>query len=662
MPALLKLSAWSNRLFLALFATAALSSVPSWAQGFPPISPEDLKMTSEPKAPGAPAIILFREVDRDDNGRTSHEDNYVRIKILTEEGRSYANVEIEFNRASENVVSVHAATRKADGSVVDFDGKVFEKTIEKAQGLKYLAKTFTLPNVQVGDIIEYRYTYDLSEQFIYNSLWTLSDPLFTRYARFSLKPYKSNYSNMTLRWTWQGVPAGSEPKEGPDHVLRMEAHDIPAFQIEDFMPPPSELRARVNFIYEDEYLDREPAQFWRHVNKKRYDSLESFIDKRKAMEQAVSQIVSPSDPPEVKLRKIYDRVQKIRNTSYEVEKTLQQEKRDKEKPVENVEELWKRGYGDGVQLTWLYLALVRAAGFDACGVWASSRSQYFFIPKTMENRKLNSNLVLVKLNGKDLYFDPGAAFTPFGMLTWPETGTPGLCLNKDGGTWVQTTLPESSESRIQLVSKLRLTDSGNLEGKLQVTYTGLEAMYHRLDVRNADAVARKKFLEDRVKNQIPVTAEVELTNTPDWSNAETPLVAEFDLSVPGWASSAGKRTLIPAALFTAVEKHTFEHSNRVHPIYVDYPYEKSEDETIELPQGWQVSSVPPPEANNGHVVSYALRVDKDGTTLHITRKVAWDFLLLEPKYYPALRGFFQSVRTGDDQQIVLQAAAASAAN
>ena len=73
-------------------------------------------MTSEPKAPGAPAIILFREVDRDDNGRTSHEDNYVRIKILTEEGRTYANVEIEFNRASENVVSVHAATRHAPGA------------------------------------------------------------------------------------------------------------------------------------------------------------------------------------------------------------------------------------------------------------------------------------------------------------------------------------------------------------------------------------------------------------------------------------------------------------------------------------------------------------------------------------------------------------------
>ena len=55
--------------------------------GFQPISPEELKMTSEPKAPGAPAIILYRQVDRDDSGNTAHEDNYYRVKILTEEGR-----------------------------------------------------------------------------------------------------------------------------------------------------------------------------------------------------------------------------------------------------------------------------------------------------------------------------------------------------------------------------------------------------------------------------------------------------------------------------------------------------------------------------------------------------------------------------------------------
>ena len=81
----------------------------------------------------------------------------------------------------------------------------------------------------------------------------------------------------------------------------------------------------------------------------------------------MAQIVSPNDTPDVKLRKIYDRVQQIRNKSYELQKTEQEEKREKEKAAENVEDVWKRGYGNGMQLTWLFLGLVRAAGFQAYG-------------------------------------------------------------------------------------------------------------------------------------------------------------------------------------------------------------------------------------------------------------------------------------------------------
>src|SRR5205807_2181439 len=166
-------------------------------------------------------------------------------------------------------------------------------------------------------------------------------------------------------------------------------------------------------------------------------------------------------------------------------------------------------------------------------------------------------------------------------------------LDKDGGTWIRTTLPASSESRIEHKAKLKLSATGDLEGKLTVTYTGLEAMYHRLDVRHEDEVARKKFLEERVKTQVPTGLEVELTNQPDWSGSETPLMAEFDVKIPGWASSAGKRAMIPAGVFTASEKHIFEHANRVFAIYFEYPYEKVDDITIELPPGWHVSSVPP---------------------------------------------------------------------
>jgi len=648
-------------LIVALVAVAFCPET-AHAQSFQPATAEELKMTSEPLAPGAPAVILYRQVDRDDNGRTSHEDNYVRIKILTEEGRKYADVEIPFFKASEDIVHIKARTIRPDGSSVEFDGKVFEKAIVKGKGVKYLTKTFTLPDVQVGSIIEYFYTIDLSEHYVYESHWILSDELFTKKAAFSLKPFKSNYVPIYLHWTWQGLPPGSEVKQGADGFIRMEATNIPAFQTEDFMPPANEVKSRVDFIYSEDSIEKDTNNFWKKVGKKRNDQLESFIGKRKAMEDAVGQIVSPSDPPETKLRKIYDRVQQVHNTSYELRKTEQEEKRDKEKVAENVEDIWKRGYGTGVQLTWLYLALVRAAGFEAYGAWVSSRREYFFSPKTMQSEKLNANVVLVKLNGKDLYFDPGAAFTPFGLLTWSETGTPGLRLDKDGGSWIMTTLPPSSDSRIERNAKLKLSNVGDLEGTVTITYTGLEAMYRRLDLRNSDEVSRKNFLEDELKEQVPVAIELDLTNKPDWTSSETPLVAEFHLRVPGWVAGAGKRAVMPVGLFTAAEKRLFEHANRVQPIYFEYPFEKLDDVSIELPSGWQVASMPPAKNQDGHIVSYTLKAEDDKGVLHVARKLNVDFLFLETKYYGALRTFFQVVRTGDEEQIVLQPGAATASN
>jgi hypothetical protein len=623
--------------------------------GFQPVSPDELKMTVEPQAPGAPAIILYRQVDRDDNGRTSHEDNYLRIKILKEEGRKYADVEIPFfGNNGNNIVSVRARSIRPDGTITNFDGKVFDKTIAKARGLKYQARTFTLPDVQVGSVIEYYYTKDLAEHYIFDSHWILSDELFTKNAKFSLRPYSSGYANWTITWSWQGLPPGTaEPKEGPDHIVRLEATNIPAFQTEDFMPPENELKSRVDFIYIDEPV-KDVVQFWKNTAKRRNGQLESFIGKRKAMEQAVAQIISPDDAPEVKLRKIYARVQQLRNTSYEVRKTEQEQKRAKEKDPENVEDVWKRGYGDGVQLTWLYLALVRAAGFEAYGVWASDRYNYFFNNRTMDSNKLDANVVQVKLNGKDIYCDPGAAFTPFGLLPWTETGVPGLKLDKDG-SWVQTTLPESSASHIERKAKLKLVpETGGVEGTLTITFTGLEASRRRLEERNEDETERKKYLEEQAQEYIPTASDIELTNKPAWSEVESPLVAEYSLKVSGWAIGAGKRALLPVGLFGASEKRLFDHTARVHPIYFDFPSEKDDDITIELPLGWQATSLPAPQTTDGHVVLYALNVENDKGTLHLTRKLKIDLLVLEAKYYGALRKFFHTVRAGDEQQIVLQ--------
>jgi hypothetical protein len=132
------------------------------------------------------------------------------------------------------------------------------------------------------------------------------------------------------------------------------------------------------------------------------------------------------------------------------------------------------------------------------------------------------------------------------------------------------------------------------------------------------------------------------------------LVGEFDVKIPGWASSAGKRVMIPAALFTTAEKGLFEHANRVHPVYVRYPNQEVDDVTVELPPGWQVSSVPAPLEKDAKAALYSLKVEQGQGSLRLTRKLTIDFLLLDRKYYPALRNFFQTVRTNDGAQVVVQ--------
>ena len=126
-----------------------------------------------------------------------------------------------------------------------------------------------------------------------------------------------------------------------------------------------------------------------------------------------------------------------------------------------------------------------------------------------------------------------------------------------------------------------------------------------------------------------------------------------ELKVPGWAAAAGRRELIPVGLFSEPEKHVFEHADRVFPIYFHFPSQTVDDVTVDLPPGLQINSLPPAQTVGGNVVAYALTADNKNGALHWNRRVSLDILMMDTKYYPALQNFFQKVRTGDEEQVVL---------
>jgi hypothetical protein len=623
-----------------------------------PIDPAELKMTSEPKAPGAPAIYLYRQIDRKDAGYTGRtEFNYVRIKILTEEGRKYANVEIEYPKHVSGISNIRGRTIHPDGSIAVFDGKTFDTMVAKSKTEKYLAKTFTLPDVQVGSVIEYHYNVDMEDHWIFNSRWIVGEDLFTRKALFSLKAFEK----WPVQWNWPaGLPAGTDPpKQGPDGVIRMTSVDVPAFHKEDHMPPEHELRFRVDFIYNEDGFEENPDRFWKKYEKKQFDETEKFMDKRKAMEQAVSEIISPSDSADAKLRKIYGRCQQITNLNY-----VPAGERIKYEKIKfnNVEDVWKNGVGYGRDINLLFLALARAAGFEAYYVRLSGRSEYFFNQKRMNIHELDADTTLVKSEGKDLYLDPATKLAPFGELPWEETGVAGLRLDKEGGKWIQTIVPESATCKIVRKADLKLNEEGGLEGTVRITYTGLEALAKRRSEIFTDDTQKKTDLEEELKDIIPATAEVKLTNKPDWNSSEDEFVVEYEINVPGWASSAGKRALVPMGLFSGAQRHIFEHADRTYPIYFSFPFETEDHTKINLPPGWKIDSLPKETHIDAKAADYLMHVDAKDNVVEVTRTLRSDLLLLQTPFYPTIRAFYQKVRTGDETQVVLLPGASRAAN
>jgi hypothetical protein len=637
-------------LYALLLWVATSTIIPVHASDWLPVTPEELQLTREPKAPGAAAIYLYRQVDRDDN--LSQEFYYERVKILREDGVKYADVEIPYTKGSERIRSIEARTIRPDGSIVRFEGTIYDRAVVAGRGVKLMSKTFTLPEVGVGSIIEYRYWRNQDAGYVFDSHWILSQELFTQHARFSLVP--SNY--YALRWSWpRGMPEGTASPAKQKGRIQLETHDVPAFVTEELMPPENQLKYRVDFVYFDQSaVSEEPVKFWKAIDKDQFHRVEKFTDRRKAMEHAVAEIVQPGDSPETKLRKLYTRVQRLRNTSYEPPQTEEEFKRTHPGgELHNVEDVLTRGWGSAGQLNQLFTALASAAGLQASLVLVPTRNEYFFERAFMNERQLNSNVVTVNTGGKDWFLDPGVPFTPFGLLPWYETAVEGLQLNSDGGKWVTIPLPPTEDARVERQAQLKMDANGTLSGSLTIRYTGLEGAWRRLEERNEDDTERKKFLEEQVQAMVPSGIDVKLTNTPDWSSWDEPLVAQFDLKVPGWVAAAGQRALLKVGLFAAADDRTFAHQSRTQPIYFNFPFQYRDDFSVELPGGKHIKSLPKARNVDKKFYSYDLTTEEKDGQLHVKRAIAMRLLLVDAKFYGELRDFFQMIRTADEEQVVI---------
>jgi hypothetical protein len=663
-------------------APAALAAPQSW----PVIPDAERAMTECAQQPGADAVWLYREVVTDHENMATKV--YKRLKILKESGRDRANIEIPYYVGRQKVTDIEARVVPPQGSPRPFEGQVFDKTAVRYRRFRVSYKTFAVPDVKPGSIVEFRYRIvpdtdgggggdddeDLTSRLQASDRpeegglpkakellsfpairWELQDDLFTRRVRYEYIafPYIDLLFSGPCRLSWVGHKIGAARPVSKTSHIEFEMEDVPAFAEEEYMTSPEAEQMSVDVFYLDMRIsDRD--EFWRRESEVWQKSAARFMGDGPGLAK-VRELAGDEGEPEARLRRLYDAVQALRNLSYEKGLTRKLKKEQKIKSNRSVADVLERGYGVRSDLTRTFVALARTAGFEAEVVRVSNRDDKVFRINLLSfYDQMDAELARVVVGGRPMLFDPATPYCPFGLVHWSRSNATALRATDGSPAFFTTSVYDPDLALTRRDIALKLDPGGALAGTVRTTYMGHEALVRRLEHIRGDDESRKKDFEQELADVLPPGASVTLTGIEHAADSAPELVVRYDVAIPGLAAVAGDKVLLPAYPLTGTGSYPFRHAERSFPVYFPYPFRELDVIRIELPAGLAPEVRPQLRESRNEFSAYTLACDEDGPgVLRVQRDLTVKKCFFGLDRYAAVKGFFDAARTADGEQIVL---------
>lgn len=662
---------------LGLFASvSALASGDDWR----PVTREELAMKTPKVDPDADAEAIFWEVRIDDS---SDEDlslqHYVRVKIFTERGREkYSKFDIPFTKGMK-IKDVAARVTKPDGSSVEIQkGDIFEREIIKANGLKIKAKSFAIPNVESGVIVEYRYREVISDAGASGMRLKFQRDISVQNLSYYYKPYNKkapNYQSFNFHDT-----AFVEDQKGFWVASR---ENVPALKEEPQMPPENQVvpwmllqSVRVNITNASfgsltiSIKDpNNPANYWGSVGLEKA-FLAKFMNKPdKEIKKVAEDVTAAASMPEEKLQKLYQYCQtEIKNTSFDT--TLTDEQRKKLPEIKSLNDVLKRKAASSQFVDMLFGAMANSLGFETRIALCADRSEMFFKPEMTNESFIHPAAIAVKVGNTWIFSNPGLSFLPYGSLVWYEQGVWALLVGEKGFSWAKTPYSEFDTSVAKRTGKLKLMDDGTLEGEVRIEYAGQLGLGRKLENYDKSTNKREEDFKAELKERMS-TAEISDLVIENISDPNKPAVYAFKIRVPGYAQKTGKRLFLQPSFFEHGEASLFSSATRKYDVYFHYAWSEQDHITIDLPAGFALDNADAPAPITPEMTericgeNIKIAVTADGRELVFDRNFFFGggaSLLFPAQYYRPLKTLFDLIHQADDHTLTLKQVAGSSSN
>ncbi|MEQ3656824.1 MAG: DUF3857 domain-containing protein [Dokdonia sp.] len=662
--------------FLFLFTTLCFGlSVNAQNYKFGKVSKEELSQQSHPKYKEAVAAVLYRESFTkfdysQEEGFIVKTDYYERIKIYSKEGYEYANKSISLYKsgsADERVSGLKAVTYNlVDGKIKETklrSSGIFDEKASKTRNIK----KFTMPDIQDGAIIEYKYTHtspfissidefrfqeEIPVEKVEMKFYAPEYLSYRTHGKGSL-PFdiKNSSRERSVSYKYyanrRGHASGGERKTR-NITFKDIGYAITLNQVAPLLEEPyagnyenyfSALQFELAFTKYPNTPVRNYTTTWEEVSKKIYKS-ESFggeLNNHKAYAKDIKTLAAGLTSQAEKALTIYDFVKnKMTWNGYlGVYCDL------------GVKKAYKEGVGNVADINLMLTGMLNEAGLEASPVLISSKANGIPFFPTLNG--FNYVVAGVKIDGHTHLLDAADKEGVIDVLDERLLNWKGRMVKSDGSSRLVDLFPSRIAMHNALVT-VNIDEDLMIHGTVQNRYSGHYARAVRTKYNS-------RSTEEQLKKMDKAYESIDLLDIEfkDMKTYNKPLTAVYHFeSEQGVEEIAGKLYISPL-LHLGVTENIFKSETRAYPIDFIHPYEDRYSVSINIPDGYKVESIPEDIVINlaQGMGSFRFGTMVNGSKVTLSVQNAIKTPVIDASYYKDLQEYFKMIVDKETEKIVL---------
>lgn len=595
------------------------------------------------------------------------------LKLYSEEGFKHAQEKIHLYQKGgkdEKATSLKAYTYTLE------NGKVKKYKLSKDQIFKeeasdhYSIKKFTMPSLQKGAIVEWKYTitspffwhidkqvlqYKIPVKKAFNNIKIPEYFVFKTHMKGYLSiPFLETQKSRDINYSYrteiqpgiggQGAKRYSDVLTFFENCYKINLTNVPAIKDEPFVSNLNNYKSSIDFELSYTDFPNSTREFystnWNAVCKDIYSSTKfgTELNKHNYLKKDLATLHLNDKTENQKLIAIFNFVKSKLNWDKTTSKYTKF----------GVKKAYKTGVGNSADINLILIAMLRESGLNAQPVLTSTKD--YGIPLFPTLKGLNYVIAsITTTDGNNILLDATEKYSAPNILPRRALNWSGKIISKNGDSETVSLIPKKHTTKtLRLNAKINKNLTAN--GMLKTSLSGLNALEYRNE--NNHLSEEKQILKLEKKYEI----EINKYRVANKNNTLKPIscLLSFENS-DDLVEKINNKIYINPLLFLSTTNNPFKSEERNFPIDFTMPWTNTYKSNITIPENFTIESIP--EAIGiglpDNIGFFKYTITQQGNNLLTQATLQFNEAIIIPKNYQYLKKFYSKMIAKQAEKIVL---------